>query len=217
MWLPRLSLFHLSRSVPVMSTTGAAAMKIQERALTDTTLSVSKSPTTRRAKVGVAAAVALLACILAANFVTTRYGVVPVGFGLMATAGTYFAGVTFVLRDALQDAAGKRWTLALIAAGAAFSFILADPFIALASAAAFLASEIADLLVYTPLRKRGYIRAAVASNVVGSFVDTIIFLTVAGFPLQDALAGQMVGKLAVTAGAVVVVACLRGWRNSKLA
>lgn len=200
-----------------MSTGGAAAMKTQERALTDTTLSVPMSPTTRRAKVGVAAAVALLACILAANFVTTRYGVVPVGFGLMATAGTYFAGVTFVLRDALQDAAGKRWTLALIAAGAALSFILADPFIALASAAAFLASEIADLLVYTPLRKRGYIRAAVASNVVGSFVDTIIFLSIAKFPLQDALAGQMAGKLAVTAGAVVVVACFRGWRNSKLA
>lgn len=165
----------------------------------------------------IAAAVGLLACILAANFVTSRYGMVPVGFGLMATAGTYFAGLTFVLRDALQDTAGKRWTLGLIAVGAALSFILADPFIALASAVAFLSSEVADLVVYTPLRKRGYIRAAVGSNIVGSFVDTIIFLTIAGFPMQDALAGQMVGKLVVTALAVVAVVGFRASRNSRIA
>ncbi|QCO97305.1 VUT family protein [Arthrobacter sp. 24S4-2] len=185
--------------------------------MTQTTLPVTKSLTTRRASVGVATAVGLLACILAANFVTTRFGVVPVGFGLMATAGTYFAGLTFVLRDALQDAAGKIWTLGLIAAGAALSFILADPFIALASGVAFLAAEVADLLVYTPLRKRGYIRAAVGSNVVGSFVDTILFLTIAGFPMQDALTGQMVGKLVVTAVAVAAVLVFRAWRKSRVA
>lgn len=75
--------------------------------MTEIALLVTNSPTTRRVKVGIGAAVGLLACILAANFVTTRYGVVPVGLGLMATAGTYFAGITFVLRDAMQDAAGK--------------------------------------------------------------------------------------------------------------
>jgi uncharacterized PurR-regulated membrane protein YhhQ (DUF165 family) len=177
--------------------------------LTQITVPITRSLNTRRTKVGVAAAVALLSCILAANFVTSHYGVIPVGFGLMATAGTYFAGVTFILRDAVQDAAGKRWAFAVIAAGAVLSFVLADPFIALASAAAFLASEVADLLVYTPLRKRGYIRAALASNTVGAFVDTIIFLTIAGFPLQNALAGQVVGKLLLTALAVIAVACFR--------
>lgn len=181
--------------------------------MTEITLPVTKNPTARRAQAGIAAAVGLLACILAANFVTSRYGMVPVGFGLMATAGTYFAGVTFVLRDAVQDAVGKTWTLGMIAAGAAFSFLLADPFIALASAVAFLLAEVADLAVYTPLRKRGYIRAAVASNVVGSFVDTIAFLTIAGFPMQDALAGQMIGKLVVTAVAVAVVVAFRAWRK----
>jgi queuosine precursor transporter len=170
----------------------------------------------KNAVVGLAAAAGLLACILAANFVTSRYGVVPVGFGLMATAGTYFAGVTFVLRDSLQDAAGKVSTLGLIAVGAALSFFLADPFIALASAVAFLTSEVADLVVYTPLRKRGYIRAAATSNVVGSFVDTIIFLTIAGFPISDALAGQMVGKLIVTALAVVLVVAFRTVRKARV-
>jgi uncharacterized PurR-regulated membrane protein YhhQ (DUF165 family) len=174
-------------------------------------------PTKKDLIVGIASAVGLLACILAANFVTTRYGVVPVGFGLMATAGTYFAGLTFVLRDSLQDSVGKKWTLAMITVGAALSFLLAAPFIALASAAAFLLAEVADLAVYTPLRKRGYVRAAIASNVAGSFVDTIAFLTIAGFSVQGALAGQMLGKLIVTAAAVALVVVFRARRKFRTA
>lgn len=154
-------------------------------------------------------AATFLACILAANYVTTRFGMVPVGFGLVATAGTYFAGATFILRDSLQDIAGKRWTVAVIAAGAITSFLVADPFIALASAVAFGLSELADLAVYTPLRKRGYVRAAIASNIVGAFVDTIAFLTIAGFPVLLALPGQMAGKLLVTGAVMTLVILVR--------
>lgn len=159
-----------------------------------------------------ATAGAFLACILTANYATTEYGMVPVGFGLMATAGTYFAGLTFVLRDAIQDAAGKWAVMTLIVVGALLSYLVADPFIALASGVAFLVSEIADLAIYTPLRKRGYIRAAVASNVVGAFVDTVLFLWVAGFPIWDAVPGQMVGKLAIT---LVVVLAVAGYRTRR--
>jgi hypothetical protein len=154
-------------------------------------------------------AAAFIGCILLANYVTTEYGMVPVGFGLMATAGTYFAGLTFVLRDSLQDAVGKWAVMVLIIFGALLSYLVSDPFIALASGVAFLVSEVADLLVYSPLRRRGYIRAAVASNVVGAFVDTVLFLWIAGFPIADAIAGQMVGKLAVT---LVVVLAVAGYR-----
>lgn len=154
-------------------------------------------------------AATFLGCILAANYGTTEYGMVPVGFGLTATAGTYLAGLMFVLRDSLQDIAGKRATAALIVAGAALSFAVSDPFIALASGVAFLVSEVADLAVYTPLRRRGYIRAAITSNIVGSFVDTVLFLWIAGFPIWSAVPGQMVGKVAVTALVVVLVATVR--------
>jgi len=157
-------------------------------------------------------AAAFLAAILAANYVTTEYGMVPVGFGLVATAGTYFAGATFVIRDSLQDTAGKWAVVALIIVGAALSFLISAPFIALASGIAFLASETADLAVYTPLRKRGYVKAAVASNVVGAFVDTALFLTIAGFPLA-AMAGQVVGKLLLTLAVVLAVAVVRGTRS----
>lgn len=192
-------------------------------------------------RAGLIAAAAFLICILAANYVTSEYGLVPVGFGLVATAGTYFAGLTFVLRDALQDAIraslpgrvvyvqgrphptfGSSWrqewtpandwqvalrVVALIVLGAALSYLIADPFIALASAVAFLASESADFAIYTPLRKRGYIRAALASNVVGSVVDTFLFLSIAGFGVSRAVvAGQLVGKLTITAAVVTVAA-----------
>lgn len=155
-----------------------------------------------------AAAVAFLACILAANYVTTEYGMVPVGFGLVATAGTYLAGLTFVLRDSIQDAMGRRAALVLIVAGAGLSYLVSDPFIALASGVAFLVSEAADLAVYSPLRRRGYVRAAIASNIVGALVDTFLFLWIAGFPLAG-WQGQMVGKLAITAAVILVVGVAR--------
>lgn len=171
------------------------------------------TPTNKPVAIG--SAIALLGAVLAANYVTTKFGMVPVGFGLVATAGTYLAGLTFILRDSLHDAAGKRATLAVIAAGALLSFLVADPFIALASAVAFGLSELADLAVYTPLRKRGYVRAAIASNVVGSIVDTVVFLTIAGFPLWAAFPGQIVGKLVVTAAVVGLVLAVRAGRNNQ--
>jgi hypothetical protein len=164
-------------------------------------------------KLKITAALGFIATILAANYVTTEYGMVPVGFGLVATAGTYFAGLAFILRDLVQDVAGRKAVVAVILAGAALSYLISDPFIATASAVAFLLSESADFAVYTPLRKRGYIRAAVASNLVGAVVDTVVFLTIAGFPLRQALAGQLVGKMLVTGVVIVSVAAYRFTRR----
>lgn len=147
-------------------------------------------------------AVAFLSCIVIANYLTSTYGFVPVGFGYMSTAGTFAAGAAFAARDALQDLAGKRATLIVIALGAGLSYLVADPFIATASAVAFLLSEVVDLAVYTPLRAksrlggRRWAAAVVASNVVGAAVDTVVFLAMAfGWSsVRPAYAGQMVGK-----------------------
>jgi uncharacterized PurR-regulated membrane protein YhhQ (DUF165 family) len=113
----------------------------------------------------------------------------------------------------VQDGGGKRLVFALIVAGALLSYLVSDPFIALASGVAFAASETADLLIYTPLRKRGYLRAATASNIVGAFIDTVLFLWIAGFPIMAALPGQMVGKLLVTLAVVAVVVTVRTTRK----
>jgi queuosine precursor transporter len=146
---------------------------------------------------------------VAANWLTNRYGLVPVGFGLVTTAGTFAAGLVLLLRDVLQDLGGRWWVLAAIAAGAGASAFLAGPALALASGAAFAVSELADAAVYTPLRRRGWARAAFASGVVGSAVDSVLFLWLAGFPIWAALPGQMFVKVGVTAAVVLLVVVAR--------
>lgn len=144
---------------------------------------------------GAAAAAGFIAAIVAANYVTTRYGFVTVGLGLTATAGTYFAGFALGLRDLIQDGLGRRFVFAVILVGAAISYAVSDAHIATASAVAVLVSELADLAVYTPLRARAWPLAVLASNTVGAFVDTALFLVIAGFFTWGAVPGQLVGKV----------------------
>lgn len=159
----------------------------------------------RRRTLPLLAAATYLLGILAANYLTSRYGMVPVGFGFMATAGTYLAGLSFVLRDLVQDTAGRRTAVAVIALGALLSYFVSSPQLAIASGVAFLLAEGADFAVYTPLRERGYIRAAFASNVVGAIGDTFLFLWLAGFPIAGAWQGQMIGKVTITLTAIALV------------
>lgn len=139
--------------------------------------------------------VAFVLVITAANLLTSELGMVT-WLGLMATAGTWLAGFGLVARDALHDAAGLRWVLAAIAIGVVVS-VAFSPQLALASGGAVALSELADLAVYSPLRRRGRTRAALASNVVGSVVDTVAFLWIAGFPL-DGTPTQVAIKVGTT-------------------
>src|SRR3954447_9871108 len=94
--------------------------------------------------------VGYVAVIVLANWAIQQFGLVPVGFGLLAPAGVYFAGLAFTLRDLVQEQLGRKWTLVAIVVGAAVSAVL-SPQLALASGIAFLLSELADFAVYTPL------------------------------------------------------------------
>lgn len=150
-------------------------------------------------RIAATSAAAFVAAIVAANWLTTRYGFVPVGLGLSATAGTYAAGATFTLRDDVQDRAGMAWVLAVIGVGCAVSYVVADPSIAKASFAAFAISELADLAVYTPLKRRGAWTPAVwLSGLAGAVVDSVAFLTIAFGSVAvttEAVAGQVLGKM----------------------
>jgi queuosine precursor transporter len=86
------------------------------------------------------------------------------------------------------------------------SAVMAGPRLALASATAFVLSELADLIVYQPLRRRGWLRAVIASNAVGAPVDTILFLALAGFPIWAAVPGQLLAKATATPVALVLAA-----------
>jgi queuosine precursor transporter len=149
---------------------------------------------------------AYLGTIVLANWLITAFGVVPVWPGLMAPAGVYAAGLAFTLRDLVHDRLGGYWTVATILVGAGLSAWL-SPRLALASGTAFLLSELLDLAVYAPLRRRRWLTAVVASNVVGLTLDSLVFLWLA-FGSLEYLLGQIVGKAWMTAVAVGIYALL---------
>lgn len=138
---------------------------------------------------------------------------IPVGFGLSAPSGVLMIGVALFLRDVLQARMGIKFVVGGIAIGTILSSILAPPALVAASATAFLLSEFADLCVYTPLQRNGFIRAVVASNVVGALVDSGIFLLLA-FGSLEFFWGQFVGKVLMLAVALPAIWVLR--RRSRL-
>lgn len=163
-------------------------------------------------------AVAYAASILAANWTLNEWGMVPLlGFGALVPAGLYWAGLSFGLRDALHEAAGAAWTVAMILVGAGLSALI-DPAFALASGVAFLLSELLDLAVYSPLRERRWVVAVAASNAAGAVADSLIFLTLA-FGWTAAVNGWWpltVGKAVMILPALLIVAGVRRHRDSAL-
>lgn len=120
----------------------------------------------------------------------------PVGFGLTAPAGTYVAALSFPLRDIVQRVGGRWLGVVAIALAAIVSWWVSSPVIALASGGTFLISETCDFLVYTPLQRRWFAPAVVASGVVSAVVDSLIFLKWAGIGYgHGQFEGLVVGKL----------------------
>jgi len=156
-------------------------------------------------------------CIPLANWMIGHVGtvcpphgpcLVPVAPGVMAPSGVAMIGLALVLRDLVQRRLGLRWVSAAIVGGAALSALVAPPALVAASATAFLLSEFADLVVYTPLQRRRLVLAVLASSVVGLVVDSIVFLYLA-FGSLDFLLGQVVGKSWMVLLALPFIAWLR--------
>tara|TARA_R100001377_G_C3178647_1_gene105764 strand:- start:22 stop:543 length:522 start_codon:yes stop_codon:yes gene_type:complete len=152
-----------------------------------------------------------LATIPVANWMIGNVGVIcvpkgpcliPVAPGLMAPSGVLLVGIALVLRDAVHEYFGPVVAAAAILVGAALSAFVAPTPLVVASGLAFLLSELADMAVYTPLRRRRLVLAVMASGVVGAFVDSLVFLYIA-FGSLDYLSGQVVGKLWMTIAAAI--------------
>ncbi|MFN4165458.1 MAG: VUT family protein [Ferrovibrio sp.] len=167
---------------------------------------------------GYAFLAAFIACVPAANWLIGNVGTVcvpqgpcliPVApFGITAPSGVLMIGLALVLRDLVQRRLGKSWTLGAIAVGAALSGLIAPPALVAASAVAFLLSELADFAVYTPLQKRGLVRAVLLSSLIGLCVDSVVFLYLA-FGSLDYLAGQIIGKAWMVLLSIPVIRLLR--------
>ncbi|MFC6154809.1 VUT family protein [Nocardioides yefusunii] len=143
------------------------------------------------------AIVVYIAAVVAANIVTDRLGLVTVGFGLYVTAGTYAAGFALLARDFVHRY-GNRWiAIGTVLLAGGVSWLLASPALAVASVVAFLAAEFIDLAVFIPVRNaKGFVQGAIVSNVVSAPVDTLLFLSLAGFPITaETVGGQFLGKV----------------------
>jgi len=136
---------------------------------------------------------------------------IPVGFGLDAPSGVLMIGAALVLRDIVHERLGAMWALAAIAAGAVLSAFVAPPALVVASVAAFTLAEMADFAVYAPLRKRHLTAAVLASGLVGSIIDSAVFLTLAFGSLAH-IEGQVLGKLWMTLAAAGILLLVRRHR-----
>ena len=105
-------------------------------------------------------------------------------------------GLIFCLRDWVQETLGRRITWVAILMGTGVS-ALVSPEVALASGLAFLVSESVDFVCYTSLMPRQAL-AILASGVLGSMVDSAVFLTVA-FGSIETWYEQTLGKVAIVA------------------
>jgi len=165
---------------------------------------------------GYIALAAYAATIPAANWMIGNVGqcipdgpcLIPVGFGLMAPSGVMMIGAALVLRDAVHRLLGWQWAIAAIFLGAILSFQFSSAALVVASVAAFILSESADLAVYAPLQRKRLALAVAASGTVGAAIDSAVFLWLA-FGSFDFIAGQIIGKLWMTALAAAVIVIAR--------
>ncbi|NQW00950.1 MAG: VUT family protein [Rhodospirillales bacterium] len=112
---------------------------------------------------------------------------------------TLVVGLIFVLRDFAQREIGHSVILAMLAA-AAISYFMADPFVALASLAAFLVSEFCDWAVYS-FTKKPFAQRVLLSSALGTPIDSIIFLSMIGIA---SVQGVIVMTISKMLGALVV-------------
>jgi len=164
---------------------------------------------------GYLAALGYAATIPAANWMISNVGsvcvpdgpcLIPVGFGVMAPSGVLMIGLALLLRDAVHEWLGPRYAVYAIGIGAVLSYLLADPYIAVASLTAFVISELGDFAVYSKIRDRSRTLGILASGIVGSVIDSVLFLWIAFGSLAH-IDGQIIGKVGVTciaAGALFV-------------
>lgn len=102
-------------------------------------------------------------------------------------------GLGFVLRDYAQREVGHKVIFAMLI-GAGLSYFMASPFVAFASLAAFLASEIIDWGVFT-FSGRPFAQRILLSSAISTPVDSAVFLWLIGHFSLTAVALMTASKM----------------------
>jgi uncharacterized PurR-regulated membrane protein YhhQ (DUF165 family) len=135
-----------------------------------------------------------VALIVAVNYGFSVVPLLKLPDGTMWPPMSLVVGFIFVVRDFAQREIGHKVLLAMLV-GAALSYVMADPYVAIASAAAFLVSEVADWLVYS-LTKRPLSQRIIYSSLLSAPLDSAVFL----FAIQHF---SIVGVVTMTASKLV--------------
>ena len=118
-------------------------------------------------------AFAYVALIVLVNLGFSYVPMIATPIGLVSPMAIVVGGV-FVLRDFAQRHIGHS-VMFFMVAGLVLSFVMADPFVATASAVAFAISEGTDWLLYT-ITKRPFKDRVLLSSAIATPVDTAVFL-----------------------------------------
>ncbi|HSR55313.1 MAG TPA: VUT family protein [Alphaproteobacteria bacterium] len=140
-----------------------------------------------------------IALIVAVNWGFTVVPLVKMPGGEMWPPMSLVVGFIFVVRDFAQREVGHKVLIAM-GIGAVLSYVMAGPHVALASAAAFLVSELADWLVYTVTR-RPFSQRILFSSLIGTPIDSVVFLYGIGHLTVSGVAAMTASKLI---GALIV-------------
>ena len=145
-----------------------------------------------------------IALIVTVNYAFSVVPLVELPGGTQWPPVALLVGFVFVARDFAQREIGHKVLLAMIV-GVVISYYMADPFVAVASAAAFLVSEVVDWAVYT-FTKRPLSERVLFSSVAGAPIDSVVFLGLLGFASPLGILLMSVSKLV---GALIVWRMIR--------
>lgn len=148
---------------------------------------------------------AYVAAIVAVNYGFSVVPLVPIGSEMWPPV-SLAVGLVFVLRDFAQREIGHRVWLAMLAGGG-LSYLMADPYVAVASVAAFILSELADWAIYTFSRKP-FAQRVLWSSLVSTPLDSAVFLYLIG---HFSIVGVALMTLSKMVGALAVYAYLKCW------
>ena len=154
----------------------------------------------------------VLADILAAKWI------IPLPFGLAVPAGVFAIAPIFTLRDAIHRKYGfKRVTVLIFVASAiayTFSILLGNELlgrVTIASVVAFLISENVDTFVYHVFRKDTWLSRVMKSNLVSTFLDSVIFIGLAFGIVWSLVIGQYLVKMLIAG----LTGLFLNWKYSK--
>ena len=140
-----------------------------------------------------------IASIVLVNWAFIVVPPVPIPGGALWPPVALLVGFIFVIRDFAQREIGH-CVLVAMGVGVVLSYFMASPEVAMASATAFLISELVDWAVYSftgrPLSQR-----VLWSSLVATPIDSAVFLAMVGF---FSIVGVLAMTLSKLVGALIV-------------